>query len=78
MSDKKTIQPVYRQFGVKVEALRIALGLTQLDLAKRVGLTRASIANIEAGKQRILLADVQRFADAFASSPKFIMKGIWF
>ncbi len=73
----KPIEPVYRQFGSKVEAVRTTLGLTQLELAKKVGLGRPSIANIEAGNQRVLLADVNRFADAFGISPKALMRGIW-
>jgi len=40
-------------------------------------LTRGSIANIELGKQRILLHDVQRFSDAFGISPKVLLRGIW-
>lgn len=74
---KKEIQPVYRQFGSKVEAMRIALGVSQEELAKRVGLKRASICNIEAGRQRVLLDDVQKFADAMATSPRALLRGIW-
>jgi len=71
------IELCYKQFGLRVRQLREALGLTQAELAKRVGLERTSIANIEAGKQRILLHDVELFATAFTSNPKFMMKGIW-
>lgn len=71
------IQAVYRQFGAKIESLRVALGLSQSELAKRVGLQRTSICNIEAGRQRVLLDDVEKFAEAFATSPKFLLRGIW-
>jgi transcriptional regulator with XRE-family HTH domain len=74
---KKEIEPIYRQFGSKIESLRTALGLSQAELAKRVGLTRTSIVNIEAGRQRVLLDDVEKFSGAFATSPKFLMRGIW-
>lgn len=74
----KLIEPVYRQFGAKVESLRTVLGWSQLDLSKKVGLTRGSIANIETGRQRVLLADVERFAAAFQTAPKQLMRGIWF
>jgi transcriptional regulator with XRE-family HTH domain len=73
----KPIEPVYRQFGAKIENLRTVLGWTQQDLSKRVGLTRTSITNIEAGRQRVLLSDVERFARAFQSTPKQLMCGIW-
>lgn len=74
---KEPVQAVYRQFGAKLESLRIALGLSQLELAKRVGLTRTSVCNIEAGRQRILLDDVEKFAAAFATNPKTLLRGIW-
>lgn len=77
ISKKKDIEPVYRQFGSKVESLRTALGLSQEELAKRVGLKRPSIVNIEAGRQRVLLDDIEKFAVAFATSPKFLLRGIW-
>lgn len=74
----KPIEPCYRQFGAKVETIRTTLGWSQLDLAKRVGLTRTSITNIEAGRQRILLHDVVRFSTAFNTEPKALLKGIFF
>lgn len=74
---KEEIQPVYRQFGSKVESMRVVLGLSQLELSRRVGMTRTSVTNIEAGRQRILLDDVEKFAAAFATSPKQLLRGIW-
>lgn len=73
----KPIEPVYRSFGAKVESLRNTLGWNQMDLAKKVGLSRGSIANIETGRQRILLSDVEKFATAFNVEPKLLMRGIW-
>jgi transcriptional regulator with XRE-family HTH domain len=64
-------------FGVRLQVIRTALGLSQQDLADKVGLTRTSITNIEAGKQRILLGDVERFANAFGVSPKHLLRGMW-
>ncbi len=64
-------------FGARIQQLREALGLTQDDLRKKVGLTRTSIANIEAGRQRILLHDVDTFSKAFGITPRNLMKGIW-
>jgi len=74
---KEPIQPVYRQFGAKLESMRTALGLTQEELSKRVGLTRVSITNIETGRQRVLLHDIEKFANAFGVSPKHLLRGIW-
>ena len=73
----KPIEPVYRQLGAKIEQVRTVLGWTQNDLAKKTHMSRGSIANIELGRQRLLLNDVQKFADAFGSDCKCLMKGIW-
>lgn len=43
---------------------RKALGLTQAQLASKVGMSRASIANIEGGRQNILLHHVYALAGA--------------
>lgn len=73
----KPVEPVYRMFGMKMEQLRTMLGFTQQEVAKRVGLTRTSVVNIEAGRQRILLADVEKFAAALGTTPRHLMRGIW-
>ncbi len=72
------IEPVYRLIGLKIEHTRTVLGWTQLELSKKVGLTRTSIANIEAGRQRILLHDIEKFSAAFQMSAKQLLRGIWF
>ena len=74
---KVPLQPCYRAFGMRVEMIRTTLGLTQADLAKRIGLKRASIANIEGGNQRVLLHDVERFAAALGITPKHLLRGLW-
>lgn len=73
----KPIETCYRMFGAKVEQLRTALGWTQAELAEKVGLARTSIVNIERGRQRVLLGDVEVFAKAFNTTPKQLMRGIW-
>lgn len=51
---------VYTFLGARVKKLRLAKPLTQAQLAKAVGVTRASIANIEAGRQKL---SVDRLCD---------------
>ncbi|OYU76065.1 MAG: transcriptional regulator [Alphaproteobacteria bacterium PA3] len=55
---------VYSALGESVATRRNALGLTQADIATKVGISRASIANIEAGRQKVLLHQVYLLAAA--------------
>lgn len=71
------IEPVYRLLGAKVEMIRNTLGWTQEDLALRIGLKRASISNLEAGRQRLMMHHVEKIALAFGTTTKHLMKGIW-
>ena len=47
--------PRYAAFGEAMATRRKKLKLNQAELASRVGLSRASIANIERGRQNVLL-----------------------
>ncbi len=60
MSEEK----LYRALGTAVAARRRILGLTQSDVAASIGLTRATLANIEAGRQGVLLHHLYRLASA--------------
>lgn len=60
----------YVLFGEAVIDARHKLGWTQLDLSKKIGLSRGSIANIERGRQRILLDDIFTFAKVLKVDPK--------
>lgn len=59
----------YVLFGEAVRDARLALEMTQEELAAKVGLVRASIANIETGRQRVLLSDLFDFAKALRLTP---------
>lgn len=49
----RAIADYYRQVGERVTRHRINKGIGQQDLATAVGLARSSIANLEAGRQRV-------------------------
>lgn len=57
-------EALYKAFGSAVSTRRKALGLTQAELAGKVKMSRASIANIESGRQNILLHHVYALAAA--------------
>lgn len=56
----------YRAVGAKVAEARTMRGMSQNDLAEAVGLSRASVANIEAGRQRMLAHTLVELAAAVA------------
>ncbi len=62
-------EQVYKAFGAQVRARREVLGLTQLQLSKHIGLTRGSVANIEAGRQSVLLHQFLDIATALQQTP---------
>lgn len=74
---KTPIEPVYQAIAARIRMLRNMLDISQDDFAKRVGLERTSVTNIEAGRQRFLVDDVEKFAAALGTSPKNLLKGVW-
>ncbi len=67
-SDRE-IDDFYGTVGSKVRNMRISAGISQMMLAKRIGFTRSSVANLEAGRQRVALHLFVRIADALGSDP---------
>ena len=55
---------IYKAFGKAVATRRKKLEWTQADLAGRTGMSRAAIANIESGRQNVLLHHVYDLATA--------------
>ena len=51
-------QSIYAELGRAVATRRKMVGLTQAEVAKAVGISRASIANSESGRQKVLLHQV--------------------
>lgn len=59
----------YEELGRRIRDAREAAGLTQEDLAQRVALSRASVANIERGNQRVALHQFVELAQALGVEP---------
>jgi len=55
MSHSARARALYRHLGRQVHTERKNLGITQEDLAHRVGVSRTSITNLELGKQQVPL-----------------------
>lgn len=66
----------YVLFGEAVRDARKVIGLTQQELADKLGHSRGSIANIETGRQRVLLSDVFDFAKALKMQPRKLFEAV--
>ena len=67
----------YRTLGATIRRRREALDLTQAEVGARLSprMTRASIANIEAGKQRVLAHTLVDMASALAMKLEDLVSG---
>ena len=54
----------YEEFGRRVREARELKGISQRELAERLRMTRSSVANVEAGRQRVLVHQAVQIAEA--------------
>jgi transcriptional regulator with XRE-family HTH domain len=59
--------------GARILAARKATGMTQQDLAGKVGRSRSQIANIEGGRTDIPVSLLARFAEALGVKPSELL-----
>jgi transcriptional regulator with XRE-family HTH domain len=59
----------------KLREHRQRRGLTQIELSKISGLSRATIADLEAGKRGAYRSTVKKLARALKVKPRDLMKG---
>jgi transcriptional regulator with XRE-family HTH domain len=64
-----TADPIYKQIGAVIKARRRTLGLKQEALAAKLGISRGSLANVETGRQNVLVHQLYRFAAALDLTP---------
>lgn len=61
---EEQIDRFYTDLGRRLQRARTGTGITQQALAKVAGLTRSSVANVEAGRQRVPIHVLAAMADA--------------
>lgn len=63
---RKEYDALADEFGMAREliAARASMGLTQADVAQRMGTTQSAVARLESGKRPPSLRSVQRYAQA--------------
>lgn len=60
---------IYQHIGAIIRERRKPLKLTQDKLAKKLGISRASLANIETGRQRVLVHQLYSLAAELKLDP---------
>lgn len=63
------------RIGARIRAVRSGCGLTQRVVAERTGLSRASIANVEAGRQNLRLRQLVALAAALGVQVERLVGG---
>lgn len=53
---------IYKKIGKMIQKAREETGLSQEDLASRLGLTQAAFSNYELGKRRLYLKNIEQIA----------------
>lgn len=64
----------YEEIGRKLQKAREEAGLSQEELAKKLGCTQASLSNYELGKRRLYLADLQRIGNLLGKPVTYFLE----
>lgn len=66
---------INKQIGQRIKALRIHMGLSQMDLAERVGISFQQIQKYEKGTTRISVIRLQQLSRALQADIKELLDG---
>jgi len=58
----------------QMKKARIEAGLTQVEVAKKIGRPQSHISNIESGQQRIDVIELKRFAQLYGKRIGYFLK----
>lgn len=64
---------INKAFGLRLKEERDRASLTQDELAKRTGIGRTTVANIEKGRQSVSIPLLYRLASALGVSPEILL-----
>ncbi|HBX23737.1 MAG TPA: hypothetical protein DEF34_08950 [Desulfotomaculum sp.] len=64
----------YKEIGRMLQKAREEAGLSQEELARKMGCTQASLSNYELGKRRIYTADLQRIGEILGRSITYFLE----
>jgi transcriptional regulator with XRE-family HTH domain len=63
-----------KKLGANIRRIRIARGMTQGDLCRKLGVDRAYMSNVENGKKNPTLATIERIALALETSIQVLVR----
>ncbi len=64
----------YAYFVERLRAARQEVGLTQVQVAKKLKRPQSHISNVESGQQRVDVVELQRFAKLYGKDIKYFIK----
>jgi transcriptional regulator with XRE-family HTH domain len=65
-----------KAFGENLRKRRLALGLSQEDLAERAGVHRTYVGSVERGERNVSLDNIVRLAGAVRVKPSDLLDGV--
>lgn len=71
---KSTHTKEYAYFVERLKKARLEAGLTQAQVAKKLGRPQSHISNVEAGQQRVDVVELQRFAKIYGKATNYFLK----
>lgn len=64
----------YAVFVERLKTARLDAGLTQVQVAKKLGRPQSHISNIESGQQRVDVVELKRFATMYKKDITYFLK----
>lgn len=73
---RRPVEPIYGKLGKLIAKRREELGMSKTELAKKIKVSRPSVFNMEAGRQRIYFHDLYVIEKVLGFPPgEMITKG---
>jgi transcriptional regulator with XRE-family HTH domain len=70
---KREVGPVDKEIGARIRSLRLARGLSQYELAAKLGIPRTTAAERERGERRVWSGDLIQLASALDTTPHYLL-----
>lgn len=65
---------IYHEIGRRIQKAREEAGLSQEELASRLGITQSALSNYELGKRRLYLANLEQMSVALGKPLAYFME----